>query len=452
MGRESRAIRGRIREVTTGMSREKIEAIIPVANEIVGDVNFATRTVRNLLDNTEHDNYDVTVIDDGNDASCEGLQDLGVRVRVVRNDGPVRGVGVARNLGSACTNGSWLFTADAHMRFDREMLRKDKKGHVTEALRKQDILIDMQAAALEWESTHLDPATGAPLPAIFQAVTLGYDDSSKMFKAGCDWKFHEKQHVPDGRWSSTRPEAGLMPTAVLMGACYLMRRETLEYLGGWLCGAGRGYNEAYLSTAALMCGVPIFTIGHTYARHLYESKIPTYRVASLASIAERIRLGTHVLYDECRPRVQDRAWGEGSATTDREMNHKHGTAWATQRATVQQNRVLGDEEVLRAMGLWGEYDGASRGSDVLPAGDLSFAETHERLMAVADSPSTLSMAVAFQHVKDGQMTRILKAPGASCGTHEPVELSLLLGSLELLKREAIDNVSIAMAIKREAGK
>ncbi len=136
-----------------------------------------------------------------------------------------------------------------------------------------------------------------------------------------------------------------------------------------------------------------------------------------------------------RTLVQERAWGEGAGTTDREMYEKHFDRWAIQRQAIQQHRVHSDEDVLRLMGLWGEYDGASRGSDSLPGERLSMAEKNRLIDALLNSPDTASMAVALYHKPggEGQMLYRVKRPPVPSATHESIELHTMLGTCDRLK-------------------
>lgn len=435
----------------TNMNMGRLSVIMGTGNEQVnlgraGRVNYAETTVGNLLSNTDYTNLEFVVVDDSTDGTCDNLaQDT--RVATVRNETEHHGAGISRNLGAAYSSGDWLLFIDAHERFDRHVQRTRKKTGEVLMEAEQDVPADMLALATSLEGP-------SRMPLILQATSMGYDDTSSMCKPGCDWTFSGSFHLPDGVWTSREPgeDELAMPTQVLMGACYLMRRETLELLGGWLQAPSLGYNEAYLSTAALMCGVPLFTATRIFVRHLYEpTHKPRYRGAPRHNTVERQRLATHVLYDECRHLVQERAWGEDEYTTDREMYDKFGDGWAVQRAVLQQNRVLSDEDVLKEMGLWaGYYAKMQEGTLEAPSeGLLTWRQKETLLRRVIECPQTLAAMVpivsrdamgniAYRHLR--------KVPMPEEDRSLPLPTLLLLGLMDKSHHDLhalLDNPALA---------
>ena len=218
---------------------------------------------------------EIVIVDDrSTDGSTRGLRG------VVKADGI--GVARARNLGVSKTTGDFVFFADAHIRLDKGWWRP-----LTEAL------ADPTVAATAPAVTHL-PATRRRG---FGLTLTGPD--------------------LDARWL---PRQGVTPFAVpiLPGCALMMRRATLDTVGGWDGGLlHRGGVDNEMSLRLWLLGYELLIVPEVVVPHLFRKASP-YPVGWPQYLHNRLRLAFAHLNAERLAKVvkalhREPAFGEAMA-------------------------------------------------------------------------------------------------------------------------------------------
>jgi len=243
----------------------KIAWIIPARNEgdeVSRTIISANRSV--LRKDTE---LAIWVIDDGSsDKSCESLS-----CRVIRTNGA--GTAAAQEIGLQAAQ-DWgadvIGFSDAHMRFDPGLF---------------ELLADKAQAGRIIACGH----------------SRGFD---MLLKAGvgCRLELTEAEGI-SAKWATLPVDsAGWVRSPALMGACYMMSADTLDYLRGptgclWDNRAGPwGWQEESISIKAGLMGVQILTSDWWGTYHLYRPADPA-RVSGLAK-NRNIAWGLALLFSE----------------------------------------------------------------------------------------------------------------------------------------------------------
>jgi glycosyltransferase involved in cell wall biosynthesis len=202
-------------------------------------------TINGLLDASAHHNREIIIVDD---ASAIPVGFNHPEVRIIRNDIPI-GVAQSRRLGASHSRGDVLVWLDAHMRFAPDWF-------------------DQMLA-------HVD--SGSVLCAAWWDYEL-----SRPLCWGADYSWCGERDYASGRSPGLSfqhrtkfPGDGAVDVPMVIGACYMMLRETYETLGGfspffriW------GKAEQDLSTRAWIMGFGAKCVTNARVGHLSRSKFP----------------------------------------------------------------------------------------------------------------------------------------------------------------------------------
>lgn len=235
----------------------KISAILPAREE--GDqvkqtcISFLNAGVDELI-----------VIDDASkDESCHNLP-----ATVITNKQAL-GVGVVRNQGAKIATGKVLIFADAHERAT-------------------DLTAFAQAAIDN------DAIICAAVKPLRETGTNGPGGKSSWTGYGAKL-IVDKAAYKDG-WIMVKPKKRLTPITALIGACYAMRREIFDRIGGWIETRQWGYNEQAFTMKAWFCNIPLLIDRDTIIYHQFKKKFK-YPLSLTGSHLNRYHVHS-VIFDE----------------------------------------------------------------------------------------------------------------------------------------------------------
>jgi GT2 family glycosyltransferase len=257
---------------------------------------------------------EVIVVDDGStDGCCDFLRKAPSDVRLL-DPGPERlGASGARNRGAAAARGDVLIFLDAHMSLP---------GGWIEKLR----------AALS------APGVGAAGPGI---AVLGRPEC-------CGWGMRYQDAGLGIEWLRAPAQAEPATVPMLGGACFAVRRNVFEELGGFDSGLRRwGSEDAELSLRLWMAGYEVRVVPDVVVGHLFREKHP-YAIDWATILHNQLRL-SFVHFGSARiTRVVDRMkrFSDFSAAcamlAESDVNER--------RAAVHAQRVYDDERYFQLFG------------------------------------------------------------------------------------------------------
>ncbi len=274
------------------------------------DPQILDATLAGLHSTTKHLATETIVVDDGSRVPVE-LSRGGVRV--LRNDAPM-GVSPARRLGAKTASGDVLVWLDAHMSFGEQWL----------------------------EQMLVHASTDALLCSPFWNYELSY---CHCWGADFVWnpvRDYYEQKVPGFTLlHRVEPPAGLaVEVPMIIGACYMMRREPYEWLGGfsphfriW------GLDEQDMSTRAWIAGNGVRCVTHAKVGHLSRNAFP-YPVQF-----EHLEFNQAVMFQTVfEPATVQRLEQHAYSRPAQVENWLAGTDLASWRCTVQRSRRITDAE------------------------------------------------------------------------------------------------------------
>jgi glycosyltransferase involved in cell wall biosynthesis len=224
------------------MSKRKLGFVVTARNEAP---EVLALTINRLLETSAAHPGEVIIIDDG---STTPIDFQHPRVRIVRNETAL-GVAQSRRLGASLCTGDVLVCTDAHMSF-----------------------------APEWLEHMLDYVDSGSL---LCAGWWSYD-LSRPLCWGAEFKWCGERDYKAGRTPGLTfrhrtkfPGDGAVEVPMVIGACYVMLRETYDKIGGfspffrtW------GRSEQDLSARAQIMGVGVKCVTAAKVGHLSRSKFP----------------------------------------------------------------------------------------------------------------------------------------------------------------------------------
>ena len=220
----------------------RVSFIIPARNE---PPEVLQATIEGLLESSAACAREIIVVDDGSDVP---VRLAGPYLRVERAEAPV-GVSQSRRRGAAVANGDVLVTLDAHMRF--------APGWLDPMLAEVDCGALLCAAWWDYELT--------------QPVSWGADfrwrPQRDYVNGRCPgFDFRHRTAIPGG---------DTVDVPMVIGACYMMLRDSYERLGGfspflrtW------GKDEQDLSARAWLAGLGVKCVAAAKVGHLSRPKFP----------------------------------------------------------------------------------------------------------------------------------------------------------------------------------
>ena len=217
--------------------------VIPVRDE---DPRMLRDTLAGIRTTTRHLPVEIVVVDDGSVYPIEPIS-LG-DARLLRHPSP-RGVSVSRRAGAMLAAGDLLVWLDAHMTFGPNWL--------------QQIAVQAHAGALV-----CSPFWNYDLT---ECLCWGADFSwnpVREYRAGKSPGFGVRHRVQ-------RPEGAAVEVPMVIGACYAMRRETYERLGGF-CPHFKvwGVDEQDISGRAWISGMRVLCAVHAQVGHHSRTSFP----------------------------------------------------------------------------------------------------------------------------------------------------------------------------------
>lgn len=239
---------------------DKVSVVIPAHNEGENLVD----TVRCVLENTVHPDYDIIVVDDSStDGSGDRLShDFGKdsRVSVIRAQGV--GVANARNLGATCASGKILIFLDAHCYTPPnwlvgliQPLAETRVGMVGPAMATMQYSSDVRGLGLTWRNSSLE----------------------------LEW-LEQRENTP-------------YPVPLLCGACQAVRKADFERLGCYDAGMTRwGSEDEELCLRTWLMGYEVLVQPQTVIYHLFRESHP-YETQVQKIFYNRLRLAMLHLSD-----------------------------------------------------------------------------------------------------------------------------------------------------------
>lgn len=218
-----------------------ISAIIPSYNE--NPSRLAT-TVDSMWESCDEE-LEIIVVDDGSDSPVELSRPY---VNVVRNS-PGIGAMQSINKGLGIATGDFLFSCDSHMRFTERHTLERLKG----------------------KAENERCITFAP--------STGYEDGSNKYLDGVYLHWNRREGI-QARWRHEDRPKDWTRVPAMMGADYMMSRETMEYLKDltgnvWDNIAGRwGFGEESMGLKCFLSNIPIYMSPDHDVHHFYHSRNP----------------------------------------------------------------------------------------------------------------------------------------------------------------------------------
>ncbi|HEX4137602.1 MAG TPA: glycosyltransferase [Bryobacteraceae bacterium] len=197
------------------------------------DPAILTATIEGVLATSKGRWREILVVDDG---SIRPVDFSHPDVAILRNAEPV-GVCPSRRKALAASSGNVLVTLDAHMTFELDWL---------------DRMLE-----------HVDSR------ALLCAAWMNYE-RSRTYCFGADIAWGQSQFTGFGfRHRTEKPRRASSPISVILGACYMIRRDAYEQLGGF-CPLFRvwGSDEQDMSIRALMAGLEVRCVAGAGVGHL----------------------------------------------------------------------------------------------------------------------------------------------------------------------------------------
>lgn len=274
------------------------------------DPRILDATLAGLHSTTTHLSTETIVVDDGSQVPVELSRD---RVRVLRNDAP-KGVSPARRLGAETALGDVLVWLDAHMSFGEHWL--------------EQMLVQ------------------APTDALLCSPFWNYELSDcHCWGADFVWtscRDYQAQKVPGfALLHRVNPPDGLaVEVPMAIGACYMMRREAYEGLGGfsphfriW------GLDEQDMSARAWMAGNGVRCVTKAKVGHLSRNTFPYPVQFEHLEFNQAVMFRT-VFEPDTVQRLEQHAYPRPAEVE----NWLAGTDLASWRRTVQRSRRITDAE------------------------------------------------------------------------------------------------------------
>jgi len=219
-----------------------VSLVIACLNE-GSDLEATIATV--LAANTKPD--EILLVDDGSVEPCnhrvaQMIAYANVDFKYIRHTKRM-GSSVSKNVGCAKSYGDVVIVVDSHMRFPLNWL-------------------DMMLADLRENPTSIIAAASIPMDSISKCRVL----------AGTDWTYDDDTANYKLRWSLSHIRANApYRQPGLMGACYGMTRDTLDWLEGYAPGlTGYGIEEEWLSYRAHLLGIGIRFSRQCKVEHKYS--------------------------------------------------------------------------------------------------------------------------------------------------------------------------------------
>jgi glycosyltransferase involved in cell wall biosynthesis len=286
----------------------KFSFIITARNEAPEVVQ---RTIDGLMQTARAVDFEIVLIDDGSTLPIAPRDG----VRLVRNPEPL-GVSRARRQGAELAAGDALCWMDAHMTFDPHWLE-----HMGEHL----------------------------APGVYLCSAFWSYDRTQCHGFGADFEWSGTRDYAAGRnpglglrHRTAHPGDGAVEVPMVIGACYLIHRDTYAQLGGlsplfrvW------GSDEQDFSARAWLAGVPVKCVTGARVGHMWRPQFPypvAYdhlefnQLALLRTVFEEATIATLEPWFEPLPPAA-RAW----------LDEADVAGW---RAVVQAARKIGDREFL----------------------------------------------------------------------------------------------------------
>ena len=285
----------------------KISFVIPTRDE---PPEVLCSTVQELAETSEAYSREIIVIDDG---SAVPVSLTEADLRLMRNDGPV-GVHQSRRQGAATATGDVLVWLDAHMQFAPDWL-EHMMHHV---------------------------GSGALLCAAWWDYEL-----TKPLCWGADFLWRAERNYSLGRcpgfdFRHRTPflGEGAIDVPMVIGACYMMLRESYETIGGfspffrtW------GKDEQDISARAWFAGIGVKCVTDARVGHLSRSQFP-YRVRWEEIEFNQIAM-VRTVFEEENAAALEELLRPVPQQTQEWLRQTDFSAW---RNAVQSARKISDEE------------------------------------------------------------------------------------------------------------
>lgn len=286
-----------------------VSVIIPALNEGA----YLGRTIDQLA-MTAPAGTEVIVVDDGSaDGCCDFLRNAASHVRLLDPEPQRLGVSGARNRGARSAHGEVLIFLDAHMSLPTGW-------------------IDKLRTAL------LAAGVGAAGPGI---AVLGRPEC-------CGWGMRYHDAGLGIEWLGAPAQSEPVAVPMLGGACFAVRRNVFEQLGGFDTGLRSwGSEDAELSLRLWMAGYDVRIVPDVVVGHLFREKHP-YTIDWATILHNQLRI-SFVHFGTARiARVVERMkrFGDFSAAcamlADGDVNER--------RAAVHAQRVYDDDRYFQLFG------------------------------------------------------------------------------------------------------
>jgi GT2 family glycosyltransferase len=276
------------------------------------DPSVLAATVAGLRATAFHVRHEIVIVDDGSlvPVMCGGR---GADVRVIRNAVPI-GVCSSRRLGASAAAGDVLVWLDAHMSFGAGWL--------------EQMLVHADARALI-----CSPFWSYDLK---DCLCWGADF---VWSGTRDYRVQEYPGF-GLRHRTTPPEAVAASVPMIIGACYLMRREAYAWLGGFSpCFRVWGVDEQDLSARAWIAGMQVRCATYARVGHLSRTAFP-YPVQFEHLEFNQLAMIRTVFEPETITRLEA-AFGVRAPILDQWLSKSQLGAW---RQVVQSRRALRDAD------------------------------------------------------------------------------------------------------------
>ena len=222
---------------------DRISVVITCLNEGL-DLEL---TLRSLLEADERP-YEIILVDDCSQVSPRSRFESAIQGSrlgpygrgIFLRHGRRAGVAPSRQSGIRAATGDAVLVIDSHVLLPRDWMARSR--------------------------AHLAQHPGD----IFVPVSTGFD-AVGMWCCGASLKFSHSTSKWRAWWQDTRMDICAPIIPAIMGACYLVRLDTLKHVGGWGPGLrGWGLDEEYLCARAWMLGHKVRGMTDWTAKHNYN--------------------------------------------------------------------------------------------------------------------------------------------------------------------------------------
>ena len=274
-------------------------------------------TLAELARTTSHVNSEYIVVDDGSRVPVQ-IQDSEL---ILLRSGSARGVSLSRRIGAAAARGEIFVWLDAHMSFSNDWL---------------DTML-----------AHVD--SRALLCSAF------WDYELKVCHCwGADYAWNGHRNYSEQRYPGfglshrvDRPSAEIVDVPMVIGACYMLSRESYQRLGGfsplfrtW------GVDEQDLCFRARLMGVPVRCVTNARVGHLTRKTFP-YPVCFEDLEFNQLVMIRSVFEEQTAARLE-RCFVPLPSAVEHWLGQMNTRAW---RAEIQARRIRSDREIFDGLGL-----------------------------------------------------------------------------------------------------